>query len=303
MNSLIIGKATIFRNIKEYKFSHKLTNEQKQEITNKLLEVLGENYSLITLTNASENVINFLNKNSLINKNSTIVILSKTQPVCIDLFNGEHISIVATGENCFNIANDVADLIQNKISLSYSDEFGYLMSNLNNIGAGIKLEADMCLDAICGLGKIEQVRQNIAMLGYNLNPTNIKSCFKISTKCSLGFSESETYENFNKTIQKLQDLEVESVKMLNVSSGDEILDNVSRSVAVLNSAHLMNIEELTRHLIILRTGLNLGIVEIELEKINKLQNLVINKLNFVSKEECKELAKTIKAILKGENNV
>jgi len=303
MNSLILNKSTFYRNLKDYKFSHKLTQEQKQEIINKLLEVLGEEYSLLNVASLDVNVINYLNENSLINKNSTTILLSKNKTICVDLFNGEHLSIVATGENSFNEANKIADLLQNKINLSYSDEYGYLMSNLNNIGAGVKLECDLCLDAICGINKIEQVRQNVSMLGYNLMPTKIKNCFRISTKCSLGFSETEIYDNFIKTITKLDDLEIESVKMLDVTNHDDILDNVNRSLAILNAAHLINVEELTRHLIILRTGLNLGVVNIEINKINQLQKLVNNKLNFVTKEDCLKLAQRVKEILKGENNV
>lgn len=303
MNSVITKKAIFYRNVKDYKFSHKLSVEQKQEIINSLLQVLGENYSLLNVANADATIINYLNKNSLINKNSSTLILSKSDPICIDLFNGEHLSIVATGENCFEKANNLADLIQNKISLSYSDEYGYLMSNLNNVGAGLRLECDMCLDAICGINKLEQVKQNVGLLGYALNATNVKNCFKISTNCTLGFSEQEIYENFNKTIEKLHDLEVESIKMLDITNHDEILDNVNRSYAILNAAHMINIEELTRHIIILRTGLNLGVVDVELKKINELQKLVANKNNFITKEDCKQLATEVKQILKGENNV
>lgn len=303
MNSLILNKAIFYRNIKDYKFSHKLTSDQKQEIVSKLQEVLGADYSLLNISSLDNKVLNYLNENSLINKNTTTILLNKKQPICIDLFNGEHVSIVASGENCFKEANNVADLIQNKISLSYSDEYGYLMSNLINIGAGVKLECDMCLDAICGINKLEQVKQNVAMLGYNLNSTNVKNCFRISTKCSLGFSEEEIYDNFIKTINKLQELEVESVKMLDVTNHDEILDNVNRSLAILNVAHMINIEELTRHLIILRTGLNLGVIEIDINKINQLQKFVINKTNYVTKEDCIKLAEQVRAILKGENNV
>ena len=303
MNSLISTKATFFRNVKDYKFSHKLKLEQKQEIINKLLEILGSDYSLLEISSLDEKVFNYLNENSLINKNTTTIILNKNQSICIDLFNGEHLSIVASGDNSFTEANKLADLIQNKISLSYSDEYGYLMTNLNNVGAGVKLECDICLDAICGINKLEQVKQNVAMLGYSLNATNVQNCFRISTKCSLGFSEQEIYDNFIKTINKLQDLEVESVKMLDITKHDEILDNVNRSLAILNVAHMINVEELTRHIIILRTGLNLGVADIEINKINNLQKLVVNKINYATKEECIELAKKVRAIVKGENNV
>ena len=303
MNSVLLTKVLIFRNIKDYKFSHKLTQDQKQEIINQIAAVLGSDYALLNISGLDSKMLNYLNENSLINKNTTIIFLNKQEPVCIDLFNTEHLSIVATGENAFAKANELLSIIQNKICMAYTDEYGFIGSNLNNIGAAIKLESVICLDAICGINKLEQVKQNIGMLGYILKPTNVKNIFVISTKCSLGFSEAEIYDNFTKTISKLQDLEVESIKMLDVTNHDEILDNVNRSWAILNAAHMINIEELTKSLIILRTGANLGIVDIDAHKLNKLQKIVTNKINFTTKDECKELAKQVKQILKGEKDV
>jgi len=303
MNSLILNKATFYRNIKDYKFSHKLSAEQKQEIVNKLTSALGNDYSLLTLNNLDFKILNYLNENALIDQNSSLIFLHKHQPICVDLFNGEHLSIVSTGDDCFNKANELVQKIQNKISLAYSDDYGYLMSNLNFLGAGIKLEAILCLDAISGINKFSQVKQNISMLGYAINTTSITNCFNISTRCTLGFSEIEIYNNFTSTISKLNDLEVESIKMLDVTKHDEILDNVNRSSAILNAAHIINVEELTRHLIVLRTGLNLGYNCINLNALNSLQKLVINKKNHTTKEECIALAKQVRNILKGENNV
>ena len=303
MNSVLFTKVLIFRNVKDYKFSHKLTQEQKQEIINQTAAALGNDYALLSISGLDSKMLNYLNENSLINKNTTTIFLNKKEPICIDLFNTEHFSIVATGEDAFAKANELLNLIQNKINIAYTDEYGFIGSNLNNIGTGIKLESVMCLDAICGINKLEQVKQNIGMLGYILKPTSIKNIFEISTKCSLGFSEVEIYDNFAKTIAKLQDLEVESIKMLDITSHDEILDNVNRSWAILNAAHMINIEELTKSLIILRTGANLGIVDIERHKLNKLQKLVTNKTNYTTKEECKELARLVKQIVKGEKDV
>ena len=61
MNSLLSTKAIFFRNIKDYKFSHKLSAEHKQEIVNKLAVVLGEDFTLLTLNNLDAKVINYLN--------------------------------------------------------------------------------------------------------------------------------------------------------------------------------------------------------------------------------------------------
>ena len=100
-------------------------------------------------------------------------------------------------------------------------------------------------------------------------------------------------------VSKLQDLEIESAKMYDVANHDELLDDCSRSVAILNSANLMNYSELERHIKNLRLGLNLGLTNITLDKINSLQQLCINRdSEFISKSEMLNLAKKVKEILK-----
>lgn len=305
MNSVVFSKAIIFRNLKDYKFSHKLTIEQKQEIANKILSVIGSEYALLNISTIDANMLKYLRENALINNNSTTILLNKTNNICIDLFNTEHINIVATSvganEDVFKNAKQLADLLANKLPLMYSDEYGYLTSDLTKLGAGVRLETDICLDTICSLNKIEQVKQNIAKLGYTLKETNIKSIYRMSTNCVLGFGETEVYEEFTKTLTKLQELEVESAKMLDVSSHDEIYDKILRSNAILHAAHLINYEELTTILIILRTGVNLGFVNLTTNQLNGIQKLVLNKnLSMISKAECKDLASNLQKVLKGE---
>ena len=304
MNNVIFKKARVFRNIANNKFSHKLSAEQKEKILEDLKLALGKDFKYIKLNEADQSVIKNLYTSGIINSKSTEVLLNLKTNVCIDLFNSEHISIISS--SCYN--NDVykdvkavADKLANKIVFAYSDEYGYLSSNLVNLGSGYQLEADICLDAICALNKIEQVKQNINNLGYSLAETNMKSIFKMSTKCSLGLSEDELSNEFNKTLEKLLELEMESAKMLDVSNHDEIYDKVMRSFAILNSAHLINYEELSTILIILRTGVNLGFINLTKTQLNELQMLCISaNSNLVSKSECKELAEKIKEILKGE---
>ena len=195
-------------------------------------------------------------------------------------------------------------VLSSKISFAFSDEYGYLMSDLNKIGCGLMLESVIMLSAITKINKIEQVKQNIAKLGYILKETKYPAVYVLSTKCNLGISEKKICEDFENTLRKLQELEIESVKMVDATNHDEMLDKVSRSVAIINSAHMLTYEELYNILVNLRMGLNLGMVNIEFETLNKLQSLVTNKLNdIVSQSEMKELAQKTKEILKGDKNV
>lgn len=309
MNNVISTKVKVFRNVKDYKFTPKLEDAKKQEILNKLTVALNGKLSAINLDNIDEKTLKSLKAEGLIEnpKYNTIFVNAKNK-CSLTLFDGEHITITATGEgwdkSTFTNANELATLLQNTISLTYNDTYGYLMSNLNNLGCGVKIECVLDLNSLVSLGKLDQVKQNVQKLGFVLSETNNKNYFKLSTVCNLGFSQSEIYAEFEKMVGMVQNLEVESAKMLDVSNHDELLDSAFRSLAILNSAYLIDYDELKTLLSNLRTGLNLGIINLNLSTINKLQTLANSGVGeFSSKTENLNLAKQIKDILKGEKNV
>ena len=304
MNNVLSTKATVFRNVKDYKFVPKLTNEQKEEIINKLSKVFTK-FNLLNIPSADPKVVNFLRINNLISSKTTNILLSKDNDISIILFEDEHVSIVATAngydKSVFDKVKEQENLLSNKISLSFSDEYGYLMSDLSKIGAGVKLECEICLPSIKELNKIDQVKQNIRKLGYLLTETNSPCVYIMSTICNLGYSEKEIYDEFDKMVAKLQDLEVESAKMLDVTNHAVITDRTMRSLAILNSAYLLNYDELKKLIINLRTGVNLGLINISNQKLNELQVLSnLKSGEFISETETKELAEKVKNILKGE---
>lgn len=303
MNNIIFTKASIVRNLKDYKFVPKLEEEKKGEIVDKLSSALKGRLSALNLSTADNKVIDYLKNNGLFNSNYQTIFVSEKDNISISLFNEEHLNIVATSigydKNVSKKVLDNANYLANKLNFSYNDQYGYLMSNLNNIGTGIKLECLIALPALSKIGKIDQIKRNVRQLGYQLNDVkNSSEIFKLSTICNLGFTENEICKEFDKMISKLQDLEIESSKMYDVSNHDELLDSCNRSMAILKSANLMNYSELENHIKNLRLGLNLNLVDISLEKINNMQKLCLNKdVNFISKSEMLNLAKEVKNII------
>lgn len=304
MNNVIFTKATVLRNVKDYKFVPKLEEDKKGEIVDKLSSALKGKLSSLNLSTADSKVIDYLKVNGLFNSNYQTMFISEKDNLSISLFNEEHISIVATSVGYDKTISkkvlDIAKFLANKISFSYNDQYGYLMSNLNYIGTGIKLECVIALPALSKIGKIEQIKRNVRQLGYRLyDNKKIADTYVLSTICNLGFTENEICTEFDKMVSKLQDLEIESAKMYDVSNHDEVVDDCNRSIAILNSANLMNYIELENHIKNLRLGLNLGLINIDLDKINGLQKLSLNKdSEFISKGEMLNLAKNIKEILK-----
>ena len=308
MNNVLSTNVIIYRNLKDFKFEPKLTVENRQQIVEILTNTLKGKMSILNIQEADAGVVKHLKNSNLLLPNTINLFVSKNDDITVNLFNGEHISIVSScvgfDEKVITKGLELNQFLSNKISFAFSDDFGYLMSDINKIGCGLKLESDIMLSAITKINKIEQVRQNVAKLGYSLRETKYPAVYTLSTKCNLGVSEKKICEDFKNTLIKLQELEVESVKMIDATNHDEMLDKASRSFAILNSAHLLTYEELYNIVVNLRMGLNLGIVNLETKTLNQLQKLVTNKLNdIVSQSEMKELAVKTKEILKGDKNV
>lgn len=308
MNNVISTRVSVFRNLKDFKFSNKLNEEQKQSIIELLEKELKTQMKLSKVASLEKSIVDKLNEKALILANVDTVFIDKKQDLVVNMFKDEHISIVSAGEGFSqSIVEKALKLVQtlsNKISFSFSDEYGYLMSDISKVGAGIRIESNILLNSLKAINKIEQVKQNISKLGYSLKETKIANVYTLSTLCNLGVGEKLIYEDFKNTLLKLQELEIESLKMIDMSKHDEIIDKAERSFAILNACHLLNYDELFNMTVNLRMALNLGLKQIKLETLNALHKLILKKTSdVISIEEMKQLASETKEILKGEKDV
>lgn len=305
MNNILSTKVKVFRNVKDYKFSCKLEKEKQDEIVAKLTEVFKD-FELKNIAEIDNNTINYLKENNLINSSLKQFLINKEKSVIISLFENEHITIISSNKNinkAYKNVKEISDILQNKINLSYSDEFGYLMSDLTNIGSGLKLICEIDLTCVKTLGKIEQVAQNLKKLGYVLTETSKTNTFKLTGLCNLGVLEKDVLSNFEKIQNHLQEIETESAKMLDVSNHDEMLNNAMRSLSLLKGSYLMSYSELNSHISNLRIARNLNYFEIDEDIIYKLQTICKDNKEFMSQSELKQVAQQAKQVLKGVENV
>lgn len=306
MTNVIQTRVKYFRNLKDYKFVPKLTEDKRQEIISKVDSALDKELLKLDVNALDKNMREYLSQFSMLSSKSNTMFIAKDN-VAITLFDGEHLTIIAGGvgidRSIYDRAKSLEHLLATKLNLAYNDTYGYLMSDIRKIGTGLRLECDLDLNALSSLGKINQVRQNIKNLGFALT-AKYGQIFTLSTVCNLGFTESEIVDEFMKMVEKLQDLEIESAKMLATTNADALMDKAFRSLSVLKSAYLLSGEELGKRLSDIRLGLNLGYIDLKDTTLNELQRLVSNKSSeYVSKSELVELAEKVKKILKGEKNV
>lgn len=302
MNNVIYTKLSVFRNLKDYKFVSKLTSEKAEEIEQKVKDVFKD-FKYIENSKKDKKYIEFINKNYFKNANTNCLIDTKNG-ILINLLNGEHIEICVAQTNLTKALKKIkecVDTLAKNLNLAYQDNYGYLMSDLTKIGCGLMVESEIYLPSIAELNKIEQIKQNLKTLGYNLKSTKNKKIFNLTSTCALGLTETEIVEEFEKTLQKLQDIENESAKLIDVNNHDKLVDEAMRAYAILNNAYLLTGEEINNLLVKVITGLNLNLIDADLINLQKLENLAYNQNNeFMSVTEMKQLAEQTKNILKGE---
>ena len=302
MNNVVSTNITLFRNLKDYKFVPKIEQEKKIEIIEKVSTALKGKYEYINLSKADDKLIESL-QSAHIEYSSQHVFVDKDKKIIISLFEDEHMTIKARvlgfDKSAYKSIQSAMKLLNDKISLAYSDEYGYLMSDISRVGAGLHITSEICLPNLKNINKIEQVKKNISKLRYKLIEVG-GDTFSLQTTCNLGFGESEIMADFEKMLNKICDLEVESAKMLNAERPDEVLDQVVRCVAILSSAHLLSPRELRGHISTLRTAKNLSLTDVTIETINQLQGLATGRSEeFISLEELRDIANKTKEIIKG----
>lgn len=299
MTNIIRTKISVYRNLKDYKFMPKLEQNKNTEIEQKVDDALKD-LTKLNLGSTNQATLNFLRQSNLIENGAKAVYLTKDN-VAVNLFGEEHLCVVASSLGFDqNLNQKVATTIQaleSKLSMTYNDQYGYLMSNIKNLGSGVQVESLINLTALVEMGKINQVCQNIKNLGYEIANV-VGTTYRVCTVCSLGLTSSETYAEFGRTINKLAELEIETEKMLFTTNQEEITDKVYRSLSLLNGAYMLNFDELKTDLDLLRVGVNLGLTDVKQSQIDALQSLVDAKLDqFTTKQEQLDLAKKVKQIL------
>ena len=102
-------------------------------------------------------------------------------------------------------------------------------------------------------------------------------------------------------LNKVDDLENESLRLQDIQNHDEIIDRAHRSYGVLTNAYLLNVDELKKHVSNILRGINLDELKVDKNAVLKLYSLCRTKTNFITKNDMKNLATTVQNILKGDD--
>lgn len=286
----------IARNIKDINFDVKLTDEQREQILQKIENItpqIGYGLKFIRLKNIDD-----LTKLSLIEKHvispdfavnkqeKGAILINDDENICIMINEEDHIRIqvFASGlelDNLLNLANELEAVIGKLINYAFNEKYGYLTSCPTNVGTGIRASVMVHLPALTATGNINKVLEVVNNFGMNIRGSYGEgsdtkgNVYQISNKQSLGISEKEIINNLKLITSKIIEQERTARKYLAKKSMD-LEDRVYRSFGILTNCRKLSSEEAKKLISDVKLGTDLGIIK-------EMNDLKVNKLDLYTK--------------------
>jgi protein arginine kinase len=171
----------------------------------------------------------------------------------------------------------VDDLLEQRVTYAFSDEFGYLTACPTNVGTGMRASVLLHLPALGWTKQIEKVfralqKINLAVRGlYGEGSRASGDFYQISNQVTLGKSEANILSEIRDVIPEIIKYERQARNTLARENRQLLQDKVSRAYGTLRSATMMTSEETMDLLSHVRLGIHLGLLDdLTIPTVNEL---------------------------------
>ncbi len=168
---------------------------------------------------------------------------------------------------CASLVSGIDESLQRNVQYSALADFGYLTSNLMNIGSGMKASVLVCLSALCMNDLIERVireflSQGFIVRGYygSERQTSLGCLYQISNSSGAAGDLSSQIIQMEQAALKLVELERRSRQELKASSPTTLENSVFRAIVTAKYARFISLNEALDLIQRIKLGLNLGLI-------------------------------------------
>lgn len=292
-NLLINNKVSIFRNIKGYKFSRRLSIEEGRTLSKLIQNVLLKNIKnleVIDFSNDKEKInyykdLNLITNSFIKNKELSAFLIDNEKKFSVIINENEHIRLqyVNNGNNIkemYEYLNKIDNLIENEFRYAFDDRLGYLMSDLSNLGTGIKVSITLHLPILTSIDKIVSLSKslelnNLSIRGlYGERGKSYGNVYEISNKWSFGLNEEDIITNLQNNIINIVNEEINQREKLFIKNNIDLEDRVYRAYGILKNARKITLIEGLNLLSDLRLGAELSILDVNIRRIDELSILI-----------------------------
>ncbi len=280
---VMTSRIRLARNLKNYKFPTKMTNEEAVRIindTNKSInsEDSSLNYKLLYMKELSDIDKNVLIEKHLISpalaesKDKGALLLSLDEKSSIMINEEDHIRIQILGSGmclneCWEEGTRIDDVLEEKLDFAFDKELGYITSCPTNIGTGMRASVMLHLPALSITNQIDKLLYSISQLGvavrgvYGEGTKSMGHLYQISNQGTLGASEEKLIEKITQIVVQIIQKEKATRDLLIKNNKDEIEDEIYRALGLLSYARSITTDEAMKLISYVKLGREIGIVE------------------------------------------
>jgi protein arginine kinase len=290
---VVSSRIRLARNLAAFPFSNRASPHQKSEIEALLRERISKMDMEPKLVYVNVPGLSALDRQFLVERQLISRELAGAEgPRGVALGPRENVSLMVNEEDHLRLQvmrsgfaldeawqdiDKVDDLLEQRVSYAFSEEFGYLTACPTNVGTGMRASVMLHLPALGITKQIEKVfralqKINLAVRGlYGEGSRASGDFYQISNQVTLGKSETTILNEIREVIPQIITYERQARTTLIREKRQELQDRVSRAFGTLCSATMMTSEETMDLLSSVRLGINLGLLEeITIPTVNEL---------------------------------
>src|SRR5438105_12761782 len=278
---VISGRIRLARNLAAFPFTNRASAYQKAEIEGLLRDRIGKleldpRLDYVAVPTLAPLDRQFLVERQLISRELAAaegprgVAVGPRETVSIMVNEEDHLrlQVMRSGfalDEAWQDIDRVDDLLEQRVSYAFSEEFGYLTACPTNVGTGMRSSVMLHLPALVLTKQIEKVfralqKINLAVRGlYGEGSRASGDFYQISNQVTLGKSETAILGEIRDVIPQIIQYERSARNTLLKETRQMLQDRISRAFGTLQSATMMTSEETMEHLSSVRLGVNLGL--------------------------------------------
>ena len=280
------------RNLREYPFPCRLSDEKKRRVASIVKEAVLEGHSAISdrfryiqmseLT--QEEAVSLVERHLvspefISDRQGRGLLLLDDESVSIMINEEDHvrIQVIQSGmklEDAFSLADKIDTLLDERLNFAFNEKLGYLTQCPTNIGTGMRASLMLHLPALQESGVMGKLTGSLSKLGivirgmYGEGSEPYGAVYQLSNQVTLGITEQEAIKNLRDIAMQLVAQERNAREKL--SENINILDDIFRSYGILLYAKLVSNSECMKLLSNIRFGVEMGLFEIDLDILNRL---------------------------------
>src|SRR5262245_51898647 len=290
---VISSRIRLARNLAAFPFTNRASSGQKSEIEALLRERIAKldvepKLGYLNVPTLSSLDRQFLVERQLISRELAAsdgprgVALGPQETVSLMVNEEDHLrmQVMRSGftlDEAWQEIDRVDDLLEQRVTYAFSEEFGYLTACPTNVGTGMRASVMLHLPALEHTKQIEKVfralqKINLAVRGlYGEGSRASGHFYQISNQVTLGKSETNILNEIHGVIPQIITYERQARTSWLRDNRQGLQDKISRAYGTLCSATMMTSEETMELLSYVRLGINLHLVgDISIPTVNEL---------------------------------